>query len=220
MNIGFEARQKSYQMLVKKVKGGSSLTPTELTTMMRFEEELKQSGQQMLPDAFTAMDKMEQYTGYKARTIYKAVEDGKLVRLSDGSFDRDDVDSWLRSKGKDPQPLVNTPILEQDLDDLDDKAPSFNSKTEEAKFRHFRAREKELLVKRLEGELLPRDVILAQQVTRAHEFKTSLLLLGRRVSHKIAAVAGIESKVVDTILDEEVKLLLASLCRKVELDVD
>ena len=73
---------------------------------------------------------------------------------------------------------------------------------------------------RLQGELVSFDEVIRQFTNRAHEYKTSLLLLSRRCAHKIAAEAGVQSRVISEILDEEAKLILKSLSRKVELHVD
>jgi predicted DNA-binding transcriptional regulator AlpA len=217
---GLATRQKSYDLLLAKVEGGQSLTPTEITSMTRFEAELAAAGLDV-PDNFVAIAQVEHYTGYKSRTIYNAVKSGDLFRKSDNSFARADIDAWLRVKGRQPNIGKNLVDELQDEDDENSSADQkFSSKNEEAKFRHFRARREQILVQQLEGQLLPRQLVEEQQISRAHEFKTAILLLSRRVAHRIAAVAGVDTRLVTEIMDEEGKQLLSALCRKIDLHVD
>lgn len=212
-DTGFETRKKSYDLLVDKVGMGKSLTASELTAMSKFEEELKQSGRD-LPDSFATPAEVADYSGYKSRTIYNAVKQGKLTRLSDGSFLRADVDTYLASKGRLPQ-------VKPDVEEIEDAKPvSGSTAFEERRYRKARADREELIVARLQGELVAYDEVVRQFTNRAHEYKTSLLLLSRRCAHKIAAVAGVESRIISEILDEEAKLVLKSLSRKVELHDD
>lgn len=214
---GLMARQRSYQILVDKVKGGATLTASELSSMARFEKELEKSGLD-LPVYLSSVEEVVQYSGYKARSIYAAVKDGELARLADGRFHRQDVDLWLEKKGK--RPVV--PIDKDDDEDEGEVAGDgklYKASAEEGKYRHFKARREEIIVQRLEGELLPREEVERMFLERVHEFRTSLLLLSRRVAHQVAAEAGIDSRRVEEILDREARELLKSLSRKVVIHV-
>lgn len=212
-DTGFLARQASYDLLVAKVEDGRSLSPSELTAMHRFETELKDLGMD-LPDVFGTPDAVAEYSGYKVRTIYSAVKSGHLPRLADGGFDRGDVDHWLAKKKR-------LPVIQGvggDDGDVSGRPPTASD--EEKRYRSARADREELLVARLRRKLVEVEDVERQFTARAYEFRTSLLLLSRRCGHKIAAAAGIEAKVVNGILDSEARELLASLSRKVRLDVD
>jgi hypothetical protein len=216
---GFGARQQSYDRLLEKVAQGGNLTPTEQASMRRFEKELAELGLAPLdlPEIFATIEEAETYSGYKRRTIYKAVADGLLDRLSDGSFTREALDSWLALKGK------RSPAQERAASGNDaagEKETARSARQSEADYRSWRAQHEELKVKQLKGELISRVLINQEWVERANEFKTSLLLYNRRVSHLIAEIAGIEARLVDEIMDKEARQLLGTVCRKIRIYVD
>lgn len=214
-DTGLAARRKSYDLLMEKADSGELLSSAEITIMLRFEAELKSSGRD-LATVFINLDQVAEYTGYKVRTIYNWVQNGKLARLADNTIERVAVDALLKSKGRLPQvPAYNG--AEEGEGDL---PGPLSARQEETRFRKARADREELLVSQLRGEVVEVSEVERQFTMRAHEYKTTLLLLSRRCAHKIAAAAGIESKEVTHILDKEVKELLAKLCRKVRVDVN
>jgi hypothetical protein len=221
LDQGFAARKKSYDLLVAKVESGRALSATEISAMTRFEKELVGSGLD-LPVYLDTIEEVEAYTGYKARTIYAAIKSGELPRLSDNRFLVEAVDAFLMKKGKRPQ--VRLADDDQGESAGDEPGPDgetqYKASNEEAKYRHFRAKREEIIVLRLKGELIERQAANRAFIDRIHEFRTSLLLLNRRVSHKIAEISGIESRLVDEILDAEAKSLLKTLSRKVIIHVD
>jgi len=209
---GLETRKESYDLLVAKVKSGVSLTPTELSSMARLEAEFADSGMDS-PDGFASVKEVADYTGYSTRTVHAAVQSGELKRLSDNSFDFIDVSEWMDKKGRKLMP----PRSGKEGDEL---ACGYDPRNEEARYRFFRAEREEILVKKLRGELLPRDEVERQNVRRVHEFKTSLLLLSRRIDYRIAAACGMEIADVKEIIDMEGLSLLKTLSRKVTIHVD
>lgn len=215
---GFAARQRSYQILLDKVKGGATLTASELSAMARFEKEVAKSGLD-LPVYLETVDEVVKYSGYKTRSIYTAVKDGELARLGDGRFSREAVDLWLEKKGKRPVVFVDKGDDEDGEGEVAGDGKLYKASAEEGKYRHFKARREEIIVQRLEGELLPREEVERMFLDRVHEFRTALLLFSRRVAHQIAAEAGIDSRRVEEILDKEARELLKSLSRKVVIHV-
>jgi len=214
---GFETRQASYDLLVAKVEGGKSLSPSEITSMSRFEKELAAAGID-LPKYLDTPEQVAEYSGYKVRTIYNAVKKGDLVRLSDSRFLREEVDQWLLKKGK--RPVVPVACGSENDGEESSESTGFNARTEEARYRHFRARREELIVKQMEKELIDRDAMNQAFVARVYEFKTAILLYSRRVAHKVAEVAGVESHLVVEVMDKEGKDMLKALSRKVDIHVD
>jgi len=212
---GLETRKQAYELLVAKVRQGRSLTPSELSSMARLEAELVDSGLDT-PESFASVKEVAEFSGYSVRTVYAAVQAGELRRLSDESFDFIDVSSWL--EGKKRRPVAAAAAEDAGVEELPEG--EYRSKDEEAKYRHFRARREEIIVRKLLHELVPIAEVNRQNVRRVHEFKTSLLLLSRSIDYKIAAAVGVESALVREIVDAEVLELLRSLSRKVVLDVD
>lgn len=222
LDQGFAARKKSYETLVAKANGGKALTANEISAMSRFEKELAAAGLDM-PTYLNTIEEVEAYTGYKSRTIYAAIESGALPRLSDKRFLVTAVDEFLAAKGKRPQVrLLDADRNEDDEENPDDGevGAKYKPREEEAKYRHFRAKREEIIVRRLQGELIEREAMIREFVVRIHEFRTGLLLLKGRVSHKIAKVAKVEIHVIDEILDADAKALLKALSRKVRINVD
>jgi hypothetical protein len=207
---GRDARRQSYDLLIDKVSSGRTLTPIELTAMARLEAEFADSGSDT-PDHFVSAKEVAEFSGYALRTVYAAVKAGDLRRLGDDTFAYGDVVAWLETKRRRPVAGGGTE---------DGPAPEFNGTDEDARYRHYRARREKILVDRLEGNLLPRDEVIRQNVRRVHEFKTAIQLLSRRIDYRIAKVCGMEIKDVREIVDQEGTELLKALARKVVLHVD
>jgi hypothetical protein len=217
---GLDARRKSYELLVAKANDGRVLTAGEISAMSRFEKELAAAGLD-LPKYLDSIEEVEAYTGYKSRTIYKAIETGELDRLADNRFLVAAVDDFLAAKGKRPQVRMADGDQDDGADpDEEGGSTKYHAGNEEAKYRHFRAKREQIIVKRLEGELIDREEMIREFVVRIHEFRTALLLLKGRVSHKIAKVAKIETSLIDEILDADARELLRTLSRKVRINVD
>jgi hypothetical protein len=218
LDQGLAARRKSYELLVAKANDGKALTAGEISAMSRFEKELAAAGLD-LPKYLDSIEEVEAYTGYKSRTIYKAIETGELARLADNRFLVAAVDDFLAAKGKRPQVRMVDGDQDDDPDDGGD-GTKYHAGNEEAKYRHFRAKREQIIVKRLEGELIDLETANREFVNRIHEFRTGLLMLRHRVSHKIAEIAKVEVRVIDEILDADAKALLTALSRKVRIHVD
>lgn len=222
LDQGFAARKKSYETLVAKAIGGKVLSANEISAMSRFEKELTAAGLDM-PTYLNTLEEVEAYTGYKARTLYAAIKSGALPRLADNRFLLTAVDEFLAAKGKMPQVRLQDGDHDEDGDaeaEDADGEKKYKAQTEEAKYRHFRAKREEIIVRRLQGELIDREAMTREFVARIHEFRTALLLLKGRVSHKIAKIAKIDIYQIDEILDAEAKALLKTLSRKVRINVD
>lgn len=201
--------RQQYDMLKQKAESGKVLSVKELASFSKLEKELAgELGSQVFED----IKELEKYTGYARQTIYDAVGKGELIRQTDKTFLQDDVDVWLSAKGRKPKQL-GLETVTSDVDNGDrEKA--------ETDYRKYRAEREQLLVEKMRGEMLPKEEVERQWVNRAIEFRTTLLLLSRRVSHKIASETGVDIKVVDEILDKEAVEILKSLTRPLELQVD
>ena len=204
--------RQQYESLKKKAQAGQHLSVKELNSLAKLEADLEDLD---ADEIFDTPEQVAEYGGYKARTVYEDVKKGVLIRQADGTFIQDDVDTWLAAKGRKPA------VKGQDNDETaDGEKTNWDKAEEEAKYRHYRAIREKLLVEKLKGEQLSKKEVLRQQVNRAHEYKTSLLLFSRAVSHKVAAASGIEVKTVSTIIDAEAKNILTAMSRGLDLHVD
>lgn len=219
-DTGFAARQTSYEALLTRAKNGESLKPAELKQMERFEAELRERSASELP-VLLSLDEATAYSGYAGhRTIYEAVKNRELARLSDGSFDRTEIERWLaEDKKRQPNEKKLRELLgSQGGAEEDEEKPEFDSAAEEARYRHFRAKKEEIAVRRLRGELIEIAAVNEAFRSRVYEVKSGLLLLKRRVAHKLAEVCAVEIREVEKLLDAEVDGLLTAFSRKVEID--
>ncbi|MBU1417379.1 MAG: hypothetical protein KKI15_02720 [Proteobacteria bacterium] len=204
--------RQQYDSLKKKAQAGEHLSVKELNSLAKLEADLEDLDADEL---FDTPEQVAEYGGYKPRTVYADVKKGVLIRQDDGTFLQDDVDTWLAAKGRMPA------MKDQDKDEQEDgEKTKWDKAEEEAKYRHYRAIREKLLVEKLKGEQLPKKEVIRQNVNRAHEYKTSLLLFSRAVSHKIAAASGIEAKVISAIIDTEAKNILTAMSRRLDLHVD
>ena len=71
---------------------------------------------------------------------------------------------------------------------------------------------------RLEGRLISVEEVERKFTNRCYEFRNTLLLLPRRVAHRIAAKSKKQLREVEAILDEEVRTYLMNYARPIELD--
>ncbi len=202
------------KILKDKAAAGKILSRSELNSLAKIEADLEDFAESS--DIFDTPEQVAEYGGYKSgRTVYNDVSKGMLIRQDDGSFLQDDVDIWLSAKGRKPKTLLHQPPGDEETPEN----KIWNKADEDAKYRFWRAKREKILVKRLEGESLPKKEVVRQQVNRAHEYKTSLLLFSRSVSHKIAAELGVEAKAVSLIIDDEAKRILKAMSRRLELNV-
>ena len=203
--------KKQLDTLRKKVADGEVLSAKELRSYARLEADLADAKQEDV--VFRSSADVAEYSGYAKRTVRDAVSKGHLPRQPDKTYLQSDVDTWLAARGKKPKKCSS---------DGDSKTSGqqelWDRSKEEANYRHWRAVREKLLVKSLQGELLPRDEVYRLFVTRAHEYKTSLLLLSRRIGHKIAAESGMESTEVNKIIDAEVVDLLSQMARPFDIE--
>lgn len=207
MNI----RKQQYNALKEKAGSGKILTATELRSLAKLEADLEDMGEDEL--VFTSADEVAEYSGYAKRTVWDAVKKELLIRQPDKTYLQDDVDTWLAARGRKPKKTKNEATTGDDQDCQWDRAE------EEARYRHYRAIREKLLVDRLQGELLPREGVERQFVIRAHEYKTSLLLLSRSIAHLVAAKSGMDSGEVASIIDSEVQNILEAMSRPIEIEV-
>ncbi len=217
-----DIRRQQYEALREKAASGKILTATELNALARLEADLEDMAAGDL--VFQSAEEVAEYSGYSKRTVWDAVKKGLLIRQDDKTYLQEDVDAWLAARGRKPVAGKNRNNGKTGEKETKTKNPEqaclWDRADEEARYRHYRATREKLIVERMQGELIPRDEVQRQFVARAHEYKTSMLLLSRRIAHTIAARTGMDSRDVAAIIDDEVRQLLTAISRPVELEVD
>ena len=208
--------RQQYKALQEKAASGKILTQSELRTMARLEADIADIADEEI--VFASADEVAEYSGYAVRTVQLAVKKGDLARQPDKTFMQADVDAWLAAKGR--KPAKNSAKQPEQLSIPDSCQPQWDRAEEEIRYRHYRATREKLLVERLQGELIHREDVYREFTRRAHEYKTSLLLLSRQIGHKIAAESGIESTKVTQIIDDAVTALLREITRPIEIEIE
>lgn len=84
-------------------------------------------------------------------------------------------------------------------------------------FRKERAEIAKLERRKMEGELLPKDQMVAAFVARAFEFGRALLALGRRFSARVAGACKKTAKEVEAIHEKEARKILEDYQRPIEV---
>jgi SpoVK/Ycf46/Vps4 family AAA+-type ATPase len=212
-----DVMRQQYKALQDKAGSGKILTQTELRTMARLEADLADLADEEL--VFRRAEEVAEYSGYAVRTVRLATRKGELQRQPDKTWLQADVDAWLDAKGRRPAGSKAACPEQMPLPGSGDKQ-EWDRAEEEIRYRHFRATREKLLVERLQGELIPREDVYREFTRRAHEYKTSLMLLSRQISHKIAAESGVESARIAAIIDDAVVGLLREITRPIEIEVN
>ena len=85
-------------------------------------------------------------------------------------------------------------------------------------FRKERAKISKLERLRIEGSLLRKGEVIRQFTARAYELARSLLMLNRRVSHKLAAASGCLPVECEKILEPEIRQMMERYSRPMDIN--
>lgn len=86
------------------------------------------------------------------------------------------------------------------------------------RYRAARNKREEFIIRQLEGQLLSKEEVERAFTARAYELARSLLLLSRRVAHRVAAAYEKQTKEVVTIIDEEAFHFLNGYSRPADIE--
>jgi len=197
------AKVKIYQGLVKKAASGHELNASELKEFRKLENEISShlNGKaQQGPGIFKTLQEAADYAGVTKRTISYHINKSKKIALEpDGTIKQETVDAWLKAGGgKHKKKIITT-----------------HEKTEKANYRYrvAKAEREELIVDQLRKKLIPVDDVERAFENRAYELARSLLVLSRRIGHKVAAKGSQDYKAVVAIIDKEVHRLMDAYSR-------
>ena len=131
-------------------------------------------------------------------TVSKWVKQG-FPRNTDGSFSLRECIQWA-------------------LDRIESERPSEGNTEAQrwlTEFRKERAKITALERNQREGSLISKVEVERQFTARCYEFSRTLLLMPRRISHRLAAKSKKQLREVEAILDDEVRRYLASYSRPI-----
>jgi len=202
LEVGKFAKVKLYQDLLARISNGETLRPTELNTLERLEKELAQGRPETdLPEVLSSYDEAAEYCGFSKRTLSYHIGKGNIKQNAQGTFDRKELDRYLSTRGRKSRTPTN--VTEE-------------IQKAELRYRKSRAAREEIIVKQLKAQLISNEEIQRQFTARAYELTRGLLVLSRRIAHKVAAKSKKKFKDVTAIIDQEVYDLLDRYSRPIE----
>lgn len=135
-----------------------------------------------MTERIVSKEEVATYVGKSWRTIYRWVEQKGFPRLSDGRFDLDQVDAWVRRKkgaGDPAQASAETPNQASSPSSFDDK--DYWDKEN----KKFQAQTRELEFRKRQGELIEAKSVEDLFVARIIEVKRFLLSLERLLPQEL-----------------------------------
>jgi hypothetical protein len=201
LDEGTNAKLVLYQDYITRIQSGDRLNAQEIKRFEELDQFFK--SQKDESDLCRTLQAAADYCGVTERKIRYAVREAKRNRLrqnSDGTFDKSELDRWLSlGAGKDGR-----------------KRKEKETDAAEVRYREARAEEKEMLVARLRGELIPVEVVKQQFADRAHEFTKALQLFARRTSLRLAGKSKKKYQDVFDIIEDEINAILGTYSRPVD----
>lgn len=201
---------KMYQGFLKRVAKGEQLSVAELKEFRKLEGDLNKFREQPdapadAPEIFGTMQEVADYAEVTKRTISYHVNKSKKIKMEpDGTFQRKNVDKWLEGGGG-QHTKRNKKTTHEKI------------KQEELKYRKWKAKREELIVKQLQESLVPVDDMISAFEARAYELARSLIVMSRRIGHRVASEGSKEYKAVLVVIDEEVRRMMDSYSRPLDI---
>ena len=158
-NLAEIARKKRYLHLVEKMHGGKPLSKQEIAELEQFEAD------PLEPAVVKTMEEVAKVMDVSHRTVQRWRKDG-MPTTKDGFFDLDVIKSWHENR--------NGSELTEGKAYWDEK------------IRKYKASLLELELKKVTGELLPRDEVEKGRIARIIAVKRAFLALPTRLAPVLA----------------------------------
>ena len=160
-NLAEIARKKRYLHLIEKLHSGTALSKQEIKELEDFEAE-------PLGDAIVkTIEEVAKIMEVNWRTVYRWKRDGMPVTKA-GFYDLDEIKKWYDGKAGNADEEIEGKIYW------------------ETKLRKYKASLLELELKRVTGELLPRDEVEKGRIARIIAVKRAFLALPTRLAPVLA----------------------------------
>jgi len=176
-NLAGIARKKRYLYLIEKMYSGKPLSKQEIKELEDFEAE-------PLDEAIVkTTDEVAKIMDVSWRTVYRWKRDGMPV-TKDGNYNLEEIKKWYEDK----------------IGSVDEGATEGRAYWDE-KIRMYKASLLELELKKMTGELLPRDEVEKNRIVRIIAVKRAFLALPTRLA---SAMAMKEPREIEAILYESI----------------
>ncbi len=194
LSEGQNAKLVLYQKLTTRINEGDHLNAQEIKRWQELHTDFERGRDETeicktIADAARYADVNERKIRYGMREAKR----NKLRQNADGTFDKSEIDRWLAHS----KPTTG-PAQKDDPD---------------RRYRVARAKEKELIVRRLRAELIPVEEVKKIFADRAHEFAKALDLLARRISLRVAGRSKKKYQEVFEIIESECHAILGTYSR-------
>ncbi len=181
------AKKRRHLHLVEKLAKGKSSTPT--LSRPEIEELEKYEGDPGSPGIVDSQEKVAKVFGVATRTVERWVRE-RMPTTSDGKYDLLEIRAWreMRRYG-------NTKSTKKsELEDRKDAADAF--------FRECKAKLAEITLKKVLGELIPKEIVEKELIQISIGIKRALLALPQQVASQLV---GLEARQIDILLSDRIK---------------
>lgn len=176
------AKKRRHLHLVEKLARGKSATPTlsraEINELKNFE------GNPNSPGIVDSQEKVAKIFGVATRTVERWVREGMPI-TSDKKYDLLDIRTWREFKKHKGRKLNK----KNNLQDRKDAA--------DAEYREYKARLAEIALKRVLGEVIPKEIVEKELIQISMGIKRILLALPQQVAPQLV---GLETRQICTLL--------------------
>ncbi|MDD4980686.1 MAG: hypothetical protein PHC54_05410 [Candidatus Omnitrophica bacterium] len=187
------AKKRRHLHLVEKLARGKSATPTlskaEIHELERYE------GDPATPGVVDSREKVAKIFGVAWRTVERWVKDGMPI-TPDKKYDLLDIRAWREFKKR----RNNKSGKKNNLQDRKDTA--------DATYREYKAKLAEIALKKVIGELIPRDIVEKELIQISIGIKRALLALPQQVAPQLV---GLEARKIDALLTARIKEVIEAI---------
>lgn len=207
LDLGPMAAAKAYQDILKKIKGGEILTPSEVKSFDLLEKKLEGSKAEEETSIVDSMEKVARHFGKSLRQVQRWATQGMPV-LSGRRYDLLQVAAWRRLKkgGRGPAAAIDPRsqgqpnlVAEGDKDYWDMRA------------KKAQAEQREMDLRQRRGELVERQEVEQLFISRIMAVKQGLLNLPRGLPPQLIHCK--EEREMEGIIARAVRDLLESFSR-------
>ena len=181
---GSAATLKMYQSLLMRIRSGEQLKPSEYRLLKDLEHEIEDREEDD-DSKIRGMTEAAQYCLVSKQGLAYNLGRGNLKQNPDGSFDREELDRYLATRGRRKE----------------DREFAQKRLKADLRFKIAKAEKEEILVRRLRGELSHIDDIVAVWADRVSEVVSALEALVHRLP---PLLSGKDLQEVNKIISEEV----------------
>lgn len=181
------AKKRRHLHLVEKLARGKSATPTLSKAEIRELE--KYEGDPDSPGIVDSQEKVAKIFGVATRTVERWVREGMPI-TSDKKYDLLDIRAWREFK----KHRKVKPDKKNSLQDRKDAA--------DAEYREYKAKLAEITLKKIMGELIPKETIEKELIQISVGIKRALLALPQQVASQLV---GLEARQIDLLLTSRIK---------------